>query len=655
VDSRGILQAGIAGAALSIASTAYAEQPLEVEVHGLPRTAAPKDVGVAGSVIGEDRLQAPGAEAGDVLRTQPGTAVADTGGYGALSTANIRGATAAQTPVYLAGVRINDDVGGAADLSLIPLWMMHRVEIYRSHAPIEGDELGIGGAVFFEPRFPKRTEAAAGALIGSYGSRGLWCRAGLGAPGAAGWIGARYDHADNDYPFVDDRGMGFDVSGHRTVRRTNADASTLDVWGVAAVQGHTVALVNAMRREQGLPGRALFPSERARGSHARDLVAVRSDVVCADGCELFTSTSALFTQATYDDPLAEIGLGTTRLDVGASRVEQALRLRWTALDRVSVTPQIRGSVERLGLDTLGQTPLRARRARFSGAATAEWRPVDVVAVRALASADCHGTTPNGRIPWAGPADPALADESACEPAARGGLGFTFGAVEILATAGRYARVPTLAEMYGVSGAVRGNAALAPEHGTSIEAGLRLSDPLGMIDLFAFRRISSDLVSYQQSSFGYVRPYNTGSAVVTGLELLGELRPARVARVELSATLLDPRSKSALQPANDILPYTSRLTLAPRFELRSKLPAHPLTAGALGVSYLYQSSRYADAAGLIVLPEQGSLDFDAEITAYEGQIALRTRVADALDRTRMDLIGYPLPGRTVHVSAELRWP
>jgi vitamin B12 transporter len=262
--------------------------------------------------------------------------------------------------------------------------------------------------------------------------------------------------------------------------------------------------------------------------------------------------------------------------------------------------------------------------------------------------------PSGRTPWAGPADPLPASESSCEPAGRAGVGVTHGPLEVIVTAGRYARVPTLAELYGVSGAVRGNAALSPEHGTSIEAGVRLADAVGAVDLFGFRRTASDLVSYAQSSFGYVRPYNTGSATITGLELLGTLRPVKIVTFEVSATLLDPRSTSGTT-VNDILPYTSRLTLAPRVELRTKLDLAPLSAAAVSASYFYESSRYADAAGLVVIPEQRSLDLSAELAAWRDRITLRARLADALDQTRMDLIGYPLPGRSIYVSTELRWP
>src|SRR5690606_2984127 len=157
---------------LALADPAAPQQaaaPLEVTVRAPARhpQAAAKDPRVAASVVRRDELEAPGAGAADVLRRVPGLSVADTGGVGAP-------ARAAQTPVYLGGVRLNDEVGGAVDLGTLPLWLLGRVEVYRGHAPMQADRLGIGGAIFLEPVAPTRSSFGAGALVGSFGSRGAW-------------------------------------------------------------------------------------------------------------------------------------------------------------------------------------------------------------------------------------------------------------------------------------------------------------------------------------------------------------------------------------------------------------------------------------------------------------------------------------------------
>src|SRR5690349_8593135 len=85
----------IIATAIAVASSRPAhakdpDTPIEVEARGdRDAMAPPKDRSVAGSVIPEERLKAPGLRTSDVLRTQPGVAVTETGGYGELSTASI--------------------------------------------------------------------------------------------------------------------------------------------------------------------------------------------------------------------------------------------------------------------------------------------------------------------------------------------------------------------------------------------------------------------------------------------------------------------------------------------------------------------------------------------------------------------------------------
>ncbi len=627
---------------------------------------------MAGSVIREERLRAPGLQAGDVLRSQPGVAVAETGGYGSLSTASIRGATAAQTPIYLAGVRLNDDVGGTADLSLVPLWLVHEVEIYRSNAPLAGDQLGMGGAIFFEPRRPKKTEVDVGAMGGSFGAHAIWAGAGVGDSRTSAFVGARLEGAKNDYAFVNDHGTRFEPGNYRTDVRTNADARTEDFWSLGTVrfgaEGHADWVANDVEREQGLSGLTLFPSTRARVKLSRRLAAVTAEVPCAssgDRCSVTATTDVILSHARYEDPLREAGINTTRMDIDAARLDQAVFVRARISDRLSVAPTLRASVERLAVDVAGGGTAHAERLFLRAALQGEWSPSDSVALRALGSAECNGTSLDGTPPWSLPGDVTGAGHggAACDelqPSARLGAQVGRGAFAFLANAGRYVRVPTLTERYGLSGAVRGNTALTPETGLSFDAGVRASAPSSSrlrgasVDLFGFVRSAAALIAYQRSAIGYVRPFNVGAARVAGLEILADYGPAPFVLFELSATLLDARNTSAVRPANDVLPFQSRMTLVPRIELRGRLRHLPVDSEKLSLSYFYVSNRYADAAGLDVIPEQGSLDVEAQIGALRDRLTLRARVANVLDNARFDLIGYPLPGRAAYLALEAQW-
>ena len=118
-------------------AAALAEEPVTVTVVGeaRPESEVASEPFVATSRIRRERLQAPALRAADVLRSEAGVQIAEAGGLGAPATASVRGASAAQTPVYLGGVRLNDQVGGVVDLSTIPLWLIERVDLYRGNAP----------------------------------------------------------------------------------------------------------------------------------------------------------------------------------------------------------------------------------------------------------------------------------------------------------------------------------------------------------------------------------------------------------------------------------------------------------------------------------------------------------------------------------------
>jgi vitamin B12 transporter len=646
---------------------AQADDAVEVEVRGEALGGPSKEPSVAGSVVREERLRAPGLTASDVLRTQPSVTVVDTGGYGALSTASIRGATAAQTPVYLAGIRLNDDVGGTADLSLVPLWFVRRVEIYRSNAPLAGDRLGIGGAIFFEPRLPKKSEAGAGAMVGSFGTNAIWARAGVGNDDASALIGVRRDAARNDYAYLNDNGTRFDRSDERTVRLSNAEARTLDVWAVASTRlgrdARINAVINSIDRDQGLPGFALFPSKAARAQFARHLAAVSSSTPCGSSCSVSSTASLIATHTRYEDPLNEAGFGAAAIDFDGTRVDNATSLSVDLGRAVTLTPSIAVAIEQLKLAATGKPQAHARRSSSRLALQTAWAPAPAITLRALASGQCDGTQLDGRPPGASYGDAAgpVSGSPSChqfEPSARVGAELVQGPFTFLANLGRYVRVPTLTELYGFSATVRGNPGLVPEEGTSFELGVRAAastkGPLrgASLDLFGFARTAKNLVAFVRGP-SYVQPQNVDSARVMGLELLASYSPVSCALLELAVTMLDPRTTSAVRPANDILPYQQRLTLAPRAELRGAWPGL-LSSARVGTSLQLTSSRYGDAAGLVVIPGQRAWEADAELGLWRDRLTLRGRVTNLLNETHFDLVGYPLPGRAVYVAMEAQW-
>jgi len=621
-----------------------------------------RDESVAGTTMRRVELSRPGLGAADALRTEVGVSVSETGGLGAPATASIRGATAAETPVYLGGVRINDDVAGAADLSTLPLWLMDRVEIYRGNAPFEADRFGLGGAIFFEPLRPRDTRLALGAGAGSYGSSGAWSYATAGNDERAFLIGLSVAGAKNDYLFSPRQGPAGTSSGS-DVRLTNADASLLDLWLLGQSKlgsGSVEMLANHFEREQGAQQIALVPTHAARQKLERTLGSVAGRTPLGTRTTLELRTSALVASSTLDDPLtptevlSELGAPGHRLEQRGERVEQELGARFELTTSTRARLTLDGSSERLRRyeqAELSSVPaaLDAQRLTGRAAGVAEHDVNSWLSLRGLLALECHATTTSSGGAGCDTLEP-VGRLSAL--ARRGGLsGF--------AAVGRYTRPPTLGELYGTSLVTHGNPALVPESGFTVDAGGRYAGslPSEIRPVYAaisgyFRR-SSDLIRWVPTGQDYVVPENVALADVMGVELEGGTGFARYFAAELAVTLADFRDRTpGLELKNDVLPYHSRLIVAPALEAATPHLGHVVSRATLGSRLLYQSNRYADPAGIELIPEQTSLDFDASLGCLDGVIVLRGRVADALDANRFDVVGFPLPRRSVFVSAEV---
>jgi vitamin B12 transporter len=655
---------------LSVCDFARAEEdsPVEVEVHGSrpPSTTARKDPSVAGSTLERDELEPPGLSAPAALRTQVGVTVTETGGLGAAATASVRGATAAQTPVYLAGVRINDDVGGAADLSTVPLFLVDRVEIYRGNAPLEADRLGVGGAIFFEPLRPTSGRFGVGGLVGSFGSRGVWAyAAAAGSDGTSVLLGARTEAARNDYTFDDDRGTLADTSDDRERRLENADATLLDLWliGRRPVHGGRIDLtVNRFEREQGAPGLANVPTHAARQSSSRTLVSVAGRAPLGKDARIDARTTLLAGRQSLLDPLlgpptnpGELGLGSRRVTTRGERVEEelAVRLPVAGVHALRVTAGV-GSERLRRFEGEGprsvEPVIDAERLSARAAVAAALELSERVSLRPLGMLECHDTGTN----------PGSGCDTFAPSGRLGGL-VTLSAVSLFASVGRYARVPTLGELYGTSVVVRGQPSLRSEEGVTLDLGARYThafspeiQPLAL-SLSGYVRHATDLVSFVRTAQDYLVPINLGEVRLAGLELDASAGFARYFAGELATTLMDARDQTPGRTlTNDRLPYHSRLVLAPGLRASTpKLLPFAVTRATLGARLVYQSSRYADPAGQAVIPEQASLDVDAALEGLGGAAVLRGRVSDVLDSPRFDVVGFPLPGRSVFVSLELR--
>lgn len=634
---------------------ARADDDVIVRGNLLPRGS--RDDEAASSTIRGERLVAPGMTASELLRTETGVTVNESGGFGALSTVQIRGATSAQTPVYLAGIRLNDDLTGGADLSLVPLWLISRVEIYRGNAPLEAQPGGIGGAVFFDPIRPRfdsahvaKPQVVAGVMSGSFGAEAGWAKTHLGNDRASAIFGIRHEYASNHYAFQDDHGTRFDASDDRESHRQNSDATSTDAWALSTLRPTRRVtidiLAHQLSREQGVPGLGLVQNRQARLHSSRELYGVRLAAPCGTLCTLHLSSSALLSRVIFDDPLLELGLGGSLASARGSRVDSVARIEWHAPRNVEWGAQVRAARDEV-IAARDTSAADATRLSSAASISASYNKGAAMSVRALASIEGVSTEnlgsptpaslfPSGRIsalirhPW----------------------------METTLNIGSYARVPTLGELYGFSGSVRGNQALLPERGSTLDLTERFT-PIRMgsgtrleANAFVYARTASDLVAYRRSSLGYVVPYNVGSARIFGFEADAALTFLKTFDLRGSLSLKDSRDTTG-RDGNTALPYQSPLNGSAQLAWHiPRISLLGINDGLFDVSYVISSSRYADPAGLVVIPTQGSLSAGIALRTAQRHVQLHIRATNILAEKRFDTVGFPLPLRAFYTSIEV---
>lgn len=620
----------------------------------------------ASTVLEGNELASAGETAADVLRQVPGVQLNRIGGTTDTATASIRGADAKQVPVYLAGVRLNDEVNGAADLSTIPLWMMQRVELFRGNAPAFQTDLGLGGAVYFEPLSPNpHVEPRLGLELhlGSFGRRGGSLSAQVGNTRTNALVSVRTSSIENDYPFLNDHGLRYSAEPTKA-RRINADATDVEGWAIGSHQAGRLrlsTLVNAFDREQGVSGIATTPARSARARQRRLLTAISGTYSCHTtwSCLILAQTSLLLGHEALSDPDGELRTlradwqhsQGTRYGVNA-RAELGLGQAW------KLTPLASFAVDGLHITVPNAAARTATRTTSTFGVESSYRVAEPLTVIGMVRSACYHS--NGEYVELSRLRSNRVSHCPAAPDARVGVDYAVtAATHVLANLGHTWREPTLGERYGVSAALQGEPLLEPERTYNVDVGTRGTVPVGDVtlawDAFVFRRASDNLVRYRRTSLYAFAPYNVGSTVISGAEVALATELPRGFSTQSTFTLLDPRDTThGRRGPNDILPMTSQFTTFQELRWTYLARGALLQRATIGARYYHRSNRFADPAGLIVLPALQSVDVQANVEFDKPSLGVSMALSNLLDQQTLDYLGLPVPGRSYHVSMTCWW-
>ncbi|MBX3274734.1 MAG: TonB-dependent receptor [Sandaracinaceae bacterium] len=602
----------------------------------------------------------------DAVLEAPGARALRSGGFGSPTTLSLRGSEADQVEILFGDVPLTTADGSPFDLSSIPLWVLDRVEVYRGGAPSWLARSGIGGVLRLVPR-----EAGRGPALGAAGGLGAYGLAHgramhAGAHGDAAWlVAAGATSTQSDFPYTASVTL-LDGADEVERRRENAwlsEGAGLGHLTLRLGDGVLSALVLGRGRQGGVPGRAVQPALHTRRADGEGLAGVsyamseggRADDVAA--WRLALSVAAGVRRRTLSDPLAEIGLVPVEADDLAARATVRVAAAGRALDWLELIGAALYVHESLWpTDRLARTPNQdsardegnlALEARAFGAldgVRAELRPSARLALVGARLSDLRpdhlGAPAASSITLA----PTFRLGGALEPA-RG--------VTIAASVASATRVPNQVELFGDRGFLVGVATLAPERAETIDLGLVLAGQSGALrgraELRGFVTFASDLIRYRRNTLYQAVPENVASATLAGAELGARVELERHFTLVTAWTLLGTWTEHLGRERQ--LPLRPWLTGYARPEVRA-LGVGPLDVLGAFVDVEHVSETSWDPANTSALAARTRFGVGVTLAVWDGRLRVDAVVRDVFDQRGFDLLGFPLPGRTLAIDMVL---
>lgn len=621
--------AGLLALALStpaLAEGPAAPTPLAPVVVPLPPVPAPespteRDPTGMVTVVPVAQRRTEVQETSELLALVPSLALREGGGLGQAQQLSLRGASSLGVKVLLDGVPL-EGAGGIADLSLLPLPLIDRIEVARGPSGARYGGGALGGVVNLITVSPGQTPTVSAQLSGgSFGSAlgQLDVSGPLGGGEALLLVHGQRSEGDFSYPLalLPSVPNGPVVTRERENNRAGMGGAlakyrrSIGRWDVSA-------LADLLSLSRGLAGTAQNPTPEAHESTWRALGSLRVSRDFASGLSLHGRAYVTREHSTFDGGLLIAGAqtfgtvgaeATARLPVGLQALTATVEVAQDALSAADAKAASSPSWGRVGAMLQDDVLLFDQRLAVSASARVDR------AGRFLGVSPKLGAT--------------LFLPAGFELHANGGLTF---------------RPPSFLELYVLQGTLLPNPDLEPEEARSLDLALVRTTASGRLSAGGFVSDYQNLISYELYAPFLAKPYNFAGARVIGLELEGTLTPVSWLTLDGSYTLTHAQNlRDDPRYFGKTLPYQPRHRLGARFEVG---PERVRLFGAL----LYTSSQFTNRAQTLTLNAAARLDLGATVLLAR-RPSLRATVAlkNLTDAHTFGFDGYPLPGRAAFAT------
>ncbi|MFW6181157.1 MAG: TonB-dependent receptor plug domain-containing protein, partial [Spirochaetota bacterium] len=482
------------------------------------------------TVITAGEIERSGARnLGDLLKSSSGVRVADYGPEGAIQSLSLRGSSSSQVLVLVDGLRAPGSHGGA-DLSMIPLEGVERIEIVRGGASALYGADAVGGVVNIITK-----KQADGKLRLSFENRGYIPQkaiAGTGSEehvedgsaadlvdtqkvgfqystpvgGASLVTSGSFTRAENEFFFIDPDG---DTRKRDNAGLLGGDLRTGLSW--AGPSGEYDLNAFTLYHRRGVPGSLDWPSPEAEQTDLQlgGVFGYRTDRFLSDVLTMDLKASYDYYRNRYRNP--DTSEDSTHRHQ-AARVDAFQELLY--FDAFTLNYGVN-----LGYERIDSTDLEVHDRVFVGLfAGGEFFPGPRLSILPVLRYDYYDDF-------------------------HGNMNFTLGmvyragrATSFKANLAKSFRAPTFNDLYWPEDAwAGGNPDLRPETGYSADAGVSRKGERLSLDLFAFVRYMEDEIVWRVADDGKYRPTNYDQSLYPGVEAGAEARLVKNLSLELRYT------------------------------------------------------------------------------------------------------------------------
>ncbi|MHB1074997.1 TonB-dependent receptor domain-containing protein [Thiobacillus sp.] len=558
-----------------------------------PTRMAEKTSAVVGdiTVITAQEIAAAGqASLVELLQSQPGVEITQSGGAGSLASVNIRGGNSGHTLVLVDGLRVGSATVGTTPLENIALDLVERIEILRGPASsLYGADAVAGVIQIFTRQGHGTPKPSVTVGVGSYGLLQGQANYGGETGDTRFSLGTGYSRTNGGFSAARPGTYGYNPDKDGDEKRSvhlNIDQR---------IDDHNHIGLTAMGNRDYV--------DFDNGT-AKDVAHNKVNDVSAwwKGrlSNLWTSQLRVGLGQNHTENFS-LGTSTGRFDTDQT---QYLWQNDFALSGGNLTASLEHNDQHVSSDTAFMTTSRTVNAAQLGY-LGQWGAHTLQAsVRHDDYSDFGGHS-TGMVGYA------YALNTAWRASASYGTSF---------------KAPTFNDMYWpVTAYYQGNPALQPEEGKNLEAALRYQSQANYLGLTAYRNRVKDLIVYV-----YPTMENVDRATLDGITLDG------------GTDLAGMRIRASMdwqQPTNDA---TGKL-LTYRARQHGTLDvSKALDRWELGATLVASGSRFADAANTQSLPGYARLDVHAQYHINPGWQVLM-RVNNVLDADYQLISGYNTPG------------